>query len=436
MSKVLLVDDDPIILKIYGDGLSSHGLEVESAPDGLQAIKMLRSSKPDLVVLDLMMPKFSGVDVLRFIRAQKDLDRIPVVILSNAYMGDLARQAVALGVQKALLKVRCTPSAMAGTIKDVLAGKTMLEDPAQWPAVPTEEPPPAPVALPPLPPPPQAPPPKPVPEPPVPARSLESDTSLVVRARRRHDFLEHAWATRAELRKLLAALVEAATDSQREMRLQNYYRKVQFVTVAAGLAGLPQLAQMSSAFEALLFDLMSKPALLSPSMKQTITAVTDFLDVLLQWDSTPSQPETMAHILVVDDDRISNRLVTAALQNAHLQTRSTEYPALALEWLAQSHFDLILLDVELGEMNGFDLCKRLRALPEYLATPVIYITSHHDFEHRAQGILSGGDDLIAKPIVPLELVVKVVMHLVRRQMALAPRDERAEHTLKSNHLGS
>src|SRR5437588_12467821 len=105
MSKVLLVDEDPVVLKIYGDGLSKHGLEIESAADGLEAVKVLRTRKPDLVVLDLMMPKFSGVDVLKFIRAQKDLAGMPVVVLSNAYMGDLAREAVALGVQEALPKV-------------------------------------------------------------------------------------------------------------------------------------------------------------------------------------------------------------------------------------------------------------------------------------------------------------------------------------------
>src|SRR5436190_21164365 len=125
MSKVLLVDDDPIILKIYSDGLTRQGLEVESTPDGLEAVKTLRTSKPDLVILDLMMPKFSGVDVLKFIRAQKDFATLPVVVLSNAYMGELARDAVAIGVQKALLKVRCTPESMAKLIKEILAGKTI-----------------------------------------------------------------------------------------------------------------------------------------------------------------------------------------------------------------------------------------------------------------------------------------------------------------------
>src|SRR5438046_2748669 len=56
--KILLVDDDPLILKIYRDGLARQGLRVETAGDGLAAVQSLRAAKPDWVVLDLMMPKF------------------------------------------------------------------------------------------------------------------------------------------------------------------------------------------------------------------------------------------------------------------------------------------------------------------------------------------------------------------------------------------
>jgi len=65
-------------------------------------------------------------------------------------------------------------------------------------------------------------------------------------------------------------------------------------------------------------------------------------------------------------------------------------------------------------MDGIELCKRLRALPGYEKIPVIYVTLHSDFETRARTVLSGGNDLIAKPILPAELAVKVVMHLLKK----------------------
>jgi len=132
-------------------------------------------------------------------------------------------------------------------------------------------------------------------------------------------------------------------------------------------------------------------------------------------EGSPGVPLS-AQVLVADDDPLANRLVVSALNQAQLQARSTEDPLVAWEWLQRDHYDLVLLDIEMPGLNGFELCKRLRALPGYDKTPVIYVTSHTDFEHRAQSTLSGGDDLIAKPILPMELAAKVVMHLLKNQM--------------------
>src|SRR3974377_1499044 len=121
MRNILLVDDDPVVLRMYKDGLVQLGAHVETAEDGLAAIQALRGRTPDVVVLDLMMPRLSGVEVLKFIRAEARLKDLPVIVLSNSYMNDLAAEAVALGVQKALLKIRCSPSVLFGMINDIIA---------------------------------------------------------------------------------------------------------------------------------------------------------------------------------------------------------------------------------------------------------------------------------------------------------------------------
>lgn len=138
MISILLVDDDPLILRIYQGKLSQLGARIETAVDGLAAIQALRASKPDVVVLDLMMPKFSGADVLRFIRSDATLKDLPVIVLSNYYMSDLAHVTVALGVQKALLKTHCSPSVLFGIINDILAGKSSSEHESDLLAVPRQ----------------------------------------------------------------------------------------------------------------------------------------------------------------------------------------------------------------------------------------------------------------------------------------------------------
>ena len=73
MKRVLMVHDDPLVLRVYGHGLRRRGFEVENAEDGLAAARALRVRKPDVLVVYLMMPNLSGVDLLKQIRAESDL---------------------------------------------------------------------------------------------------------------------------------------------------------------------------------------------------------------------------------------------------------------------------------------------------------------------------------------------------------------------------
>jgi DNA-binding response OmpR family regulator len=174
---------------------------------------------------------------------------------------------------------------------------------------------------------------------------------------------------------------------------------------------------MASALEALLFGMQEKLRQLEPSLERTTSTALKFLEELLRrpGDLRPGSAQNQC-ALVVDDDRLSNRLVVSALRQAQIQARSAESAAIALGLLQEKAYDLVLLDVEMPQMDGFELCKRLRALPGYVKTPVIYVTLHSDFETRARTVLSGGNDLIAKPILPAELAVKVVMHLLKGRL--------------------
>jgi CheY-like chemotaxis protein len=408
MRNILLVDDDPLVLQMYKDGLGQLGAQVNTAGDGIAAIQALRGPKPEVVVLDLMMPRFSGVDVLKFIRSEAALKALPVVVLSNSYMNNLAADAAELGVQKALLKVSCSPSILLGTINDILAGTVGSEDTSLLLAVPDRSAP--------------GPPPPgrqdaPVQAAPVPASSAPQTATAEFHAKARQHFLQNARTTCTALRSLCQALTGALTQAAREQRLQAFYRKVHFIAVAAGMAECHRLAQMASAFEALLFELSAKPAAASPSVLRTIASTVDFLALLFDWArETDLEASLSGQALVVDDDPLSNRLVVSALQRTQLQACSTEDPLKGLQWLQERHYDLVLLDIEMLGLDGFELCRRLRTLPGYQKTPVIYVTAHSDFENRAKSLLSGGDELIAKPVFPMELAVKAVALLLKRQM--------------------
>ena len=377
MKKILQVDDDAVVLEIYRQKFVQNGFEVETATDGLEAVRSLSASRPDLVVLDLMMPKLSGVDVLKFIRRRPAVEPIPVVILTNSFMGLRGQSVSGFGVERAISKTECTPARLLAIANDVIAGKSADTAP-----------------------------------PPAPADPAESGNQV------RQSFLANASVTLATLRELYGQFLKAGDDSARGLRLDNFYRKVHYVTALAGLAQCPEIALLSGAFEALLFELREKPQYINPSSLRTISQALDFLAVLYEGAHRKVAPGPLkAEVLVVDDDPLSNRLVVAALHRAHLKSRATENPLLALELLRQSHYDLVLLDVEMPHMTGFDLCRRLRSLPGYAQTPVIYVTGRSDFESRAISALTTGTDLIAKPVFAIELAVKAVTHLIQSRRA-------------------
>ena len=124
-------------------------------------------------------------------------------------------------------------------------------------------------------------------------------------------------------------------------------------------------------------------------------------------------------ILVVDDEPISRRAVTQALSRADLRAIQLSDSQMALKVLELNSFDLIFLDVDMPELNGYDLCTRVRSLPEHSKTPVIFVTSSSDFASRARSTLSGGSDFISKPFLFMEVTVKALVHYFRAQNQLA-----------------
>ena len=136
MKTIFLIEDDAVVVQVYRAKFLREGYAVEVANDGLIALKMLGTLKPDIIILDLMMPKLNGVDVLKYIRSTAALKATPVIILSNAHMTSLAQEAAAIGAEKALLKSSCTPGQLLNVINGLLSGTGAGVDPSQRLAVP------------------------------------------------------------------------------------------------------------------------------------------------------------------------------------------------------------------------------------------------------------------------------------------------------------
>jgi len=380
--KILVVDDDAFIVEAYSRKLLQAGFEVKSARDGLAAIKLLSQIKPQIVVLDLMLPQTNGFEVLNYIRAQPQLKETRVVVLSNFYLGDSERQAAAEQANATLMKSKCTPTLLLKTINELTRGPAAVQT--------NEE---------------------------LSSAARDKGADMEAEAEKRREFLKDGPITLATLRQMNDAFVQTNVKHLRSLRLQNFSRKVHFVAEVAGLLGLEDIALEAAALEALLTKLEDHPESITPSILQTIAYTLDFLRLLY---SQPHNSEAAAKVpakaFVLDDDAVSGRAVAGALSNVHIESMVLQQPSDALEKLQKEQFGLILLDIEMPEIDGLELCKKVRAMPQYRRTPIIFVTGHADFESRINSVLSGGDDLISKPIFPIELAVKAVTHLLRSQL--------------------
>ena len=129
MAKILIVEDDPLMSRLYQKIFTFEKYEVETASDGEEGLDKVRKSKPTLILLDIMMPKMNGLQVLEKLKADPDLKKIPVVMLTNLAGQKDAETALAKGAVKYIVKSEYEPKQVADMVKGVLAGYTRDEIP-------------------------------------------------------------------------------------------------------------------------------------------------------------------------------------------------------------------------------------------------------------------------------------------------------------------
>jgi DNA-binding response OmpR family regulator len=406
MKRILIIEDDQIVANIYRNKFLVEGYQVDVASDGEAGIASIRSFRPDAVILDLMLPRLTGVELMKRVRSERDFEKLPIIVFSNTYLSNLVQEAWKAGATKCLSKANCTPKQLVEIIRGTLAPTGASATGSGTGGSVTE----------------RAPAPAESPESPPNPKPLRSAADNEASAKLRRTFNESLPATLKALRAQLQSMVKSSQDGERLKQIHQMYRHVHAVTGSAGLTGLVHLARMTDALEALLKELHEKPKNINVSTLRTVASAIDFLGWLVErrrFDDTEELPP--ASVLVVDDEAISRRAVTHALEKAKLKCVSVEKPEAAYDLLAQNRYDLVFLDVDMPGMNGFELCSKLRTMSRHKKTPVVFVTGLNDLESRANSMVSGGNDFIAKPFLFMEMAVKALVFVMRGQL------ERAAH---------
>lgn len=123
-AKVLVVEDEEILLTGLKEELESGGYEVEGAGDGVEGLEKVKSFKPDLILLDLLMPKMDGMEMLQKLKADSETRDVPVVILTNLSDYEKISEALSLGAMDYLVKANYKLEDLLDKVRTVLSRKS------------------------------------------------------------------------------------------------------------------------------------------------------------------------------------------------------------------------------------------------------------------------------------------------------------------------
>ncbi|HSU56237.1 MAG TPA: response regulator, partial [Candidatus Dormibacteraeota bacterium] len=367
---IFLVDDEAATIELYSRGLQQAGFTTNAAPDAEKATAALSLASADLIIVDLMLPRRSGFELLSMLRAEGPHKETPILALSNSYLPEMTQRGLRAGGNKALPRSELTSSGLILVSQELLG----IAQPGSAAAEPGAE---------------------------------------TLAEQLRKDLLEEGCAEIATIRQHCLQFGQSTDSQDKQALLAGIYQSIRFLSTRAGLTGFGKIAQLTGAIEAMLFDQISRSnGALSASLIQTLVQAVNCLGVLFTNRSTESFDATCnARVLLVDDDEVCNMANEVALKRAHYEAINVTNGTAALDVLNDEEFDLILLDINMPGMTGLQLCEKLRRMPHHANTPVIFVTLNGEFETRAKSLVSGGNDLISKPISPLELIVKATVFL-------------------------
>jgi DNA-binding response OmpR family regulator len=120
MAKILFIEDDPLINKIYSTRLKADGHEVFTAENGEEGLKIAMDNNPDIVILDVMMPRVDGFEVLEKLRDDDRFKLKPIIMYSNLNNEEEIKRAKQMGVTEFVIKANLSPTQMVEKIKQYI----------------------------------------------------------------------------------------------------------------------------------------------------------------------------------------------------------------------------------------------------------------------------------------------------------------------------
>lgn len=398
---VLVVDDVPSNLALIREYLSPTQLSVISAEDGEQAILLAKEYTPDLILMDISMPVMDGYEATQLIKADDSLKHIPVVAVSAVFLRGGSQKLKQEGFQGYLCKP-ITRKSLFNMVSGFL--KHSFSDFPMGKPVKNIKP-----------------------------KVLKMLPKLV-------EILEEkcipAWKLLDQRLSIPAVKRFASAIDRFDNIAGTFFLKeyAEDLMVHAGDFDIENTKKLLFEFPKLVENFKTAQEQYTPNKEEIdrleenqalYVRLENSMEVLDDLFSEDMDEQDTSSILVVDDNPKHIHLIGKTLAGKGYLLEAATSGIQALEWVKSRQFDLILLDVVMPGMNGFDVCKKIKLLPDFKETPVILLTVKTEISDIVKGFHMGVVDYVTKPFNPIELTARVSTQLelksnrdLLRQMAL------------------
>jgi two-component system cell cycle response regulator len=396
---ILVVEDNKLNMKLVRTLLQKDSYRVLEAENAEQGLVLAREAKPDLILMDIQLPGMDGLTAARILKKDPLLQKTPIVALTSYAMdGDVekAREAGCDGYLTKPLDTRIFSDTIHRFLQD-----------GSPPSPPTLEggPPRKKILI--------------VDDESLNVKLLEAQLPPgqyeVFRACDGPECLKNTALIRPDL--ILLDIMMPGMDGYevtRKLKQNPKFQEIPIILVTA----LGEMKNKLRGLEAGADEFLNKPVH-KVELLARIRSLVLFKQLREQfaarsqaWTGFPSRKQ---RVLIVEDDPQEVRLIQLHLRDFFLEIEVAASAEAALDSLENRDVDLLLLDILLPGMDGFDLCRRLKENPRTRNTQVLFITCLSDLESKAKSFETGGDDLLIKPINGYEFQVRVRTLLKKKE---------------------
>ena len=408
---ILVVEDNELNMKLVRALLHKDSYRVLEAGNAEQGLVLAREAKPDLILMDIQLPGMDGLSAVRILKKEPLLRNTPIVALTSYAMdgdGEKAKEAGCDGYLTKPVNTRNFSDTVRRLLQDGLpsSSRNLEGQPLRKKILIADD---QPLNLKLL------------------EAQLPSHQYEVFCAHNGEECLEKVTKDHPDL--ILLDIMMPGMDGYevtRKLKRDPEFQGIPIILVTALGERKDKLKGLEAGADEFLNKPVHKAELLGrirsliffKQLREQFIARTQagesYRDPMGHKDSTGS-PSGKHRVLIVEDDSQDVRLIQLYLQDLPLETEVATSAEAALASLENRDVDLLLLDVLLPGMDGFELCRRLKKDPRTRNTQVLFITCLSDLESKAKSFETGGDDLLIKPINGYEFHIRVRTLLKKKE---------------------